>query len=121
MTTRREFIKEILLGSVAVAVSPRLVNAWPAENPWQTVMPTILERIKPPRFANRTFRLERFGARGDGRTDCTAAFRRAIDECSKAGGGKIVVSSGTYLTGAIHLKSNVNLEVSRGAVVKFSQ
>ena len=50
-----------------------------------------------------------------------AAFRRAIDQCAKAGGGKVVVPPGTYLTGAIHLKSNVNLEVSKGATIKFSQ
>lgn len=121
MTTRREFIKHALLSGVAVAVTPRLVAAWAAENPWQTVMPSILERIKPPRFPNRSFYLNRFGAKADGRTDCTDAFRRAIDECSKAGGGRVVVPSGTYLTGAIHLKSNVNLEISRGAIVKFSQ
>src|SRR5688572_32695526 len=61
-----------------------------------------------------SFYLNRFGAKGDGVTDCTAAFRSAIDECTKAGGGKVVVPAGTYLTGAIHLKNNVNLEVSEG-------
>ena len=39
----------------------------------------------------------------------------------QAGGGKVVVPAGMYLTGAIHLKSNVNLEVSEGATIKFSQ
>jgi polygalacturonase len=53
--------------------------------------------------------------------DCTAAFRAAIDQCSKSGGGKVIVPAGTFLTGAIHLKSNVNLEVSEGATIKFSQ
>src|SRR5688572_22756797 len=119
MTTRREFIRDLLLGGVAVAVAPRLIAA--AASPWETVMPSILERIKPPRFPNRTFHLNRFGAKGDGQTDCTAAFRRAIDQCAKAGGGKVVVPVGTYLTGAIHLKSNVDLEVSEGATIKFSQ
>src|SRR5688500_20176248 len=86
MTTRREFIKHILVGGVTIAVAPRLVTAWSADNPWQTVMPSILERIKPPRFPNRTFNLQRFGAKADGRTDCTRAFREAIDQCSRAGG-----------------------------------
>ena len=81
----------------------------------------ILARIKPPRFPNRTFNLNRFGAKPDGRTDCTIAFRNAINQCSKAGGGKVFVPPGTYLTGAIHLKSNVNLEISEGATIKFSQ
>jgi polygalacturonase len=121
MTTRREFIKQLVVGGIAVAVSPRLVSAWTAADPWQTVMPSILERIKPPNFPNRTFNLQRFGAKNDGVTDSTAAFKRAIDECTKAGGGKVLVPAGTYLTGAIHLKNNVNLEVAKGATIKFSQ
>ncbi len=122
MTTRREFIKELLAGGVVVAVAPRLL-AFPAaaESPWETVMPSILERIKPPRFPNRAFYVNKFGAKGDGRNDSTSAFRRAIERCTKAGGGKVIVSPGTYLTGAIHLKSNVNLEVQEGATIKFSQ
>jgi polygalacturonase len=119
MKTRREFIKELALGAAAVAVYPQLLEA--AENPWQTVMPSILKRITPPRFPNHTFHLERFGAKGDGQTDCTTAFRAAIEQCTKAGGGKVVVAPGTYLAGAIHLKNNVNLEVSEGATIKFSQ
>ena len=118
MTTRREFISNILLASAAVAVSPRLIIA--TDDPWQTLMPAILNRIKPPRFPKRAFYLTRFGAKGDGATDCTGAFRSAIEQCAKAGGGKVIVPPGTYLTGAIHLKSNVNLEVSEGATIKFS-
>jgi len=114
MTTRRQFIKELTLAASAIALAPRLVTA--AIDPWQTVFPSILARIKPPRFPNRTFHLN-----AKPNTDCTVAFRSAIDQCSKSGGGKVVVPAGTYLTGAIHLKSNVNLEVSEGATIKFSQ
>ena len=121
MTTRREFIKGVLAGGAAVAVSPRVFALSAVATPWETVMPSILERIKPPRFPKRSFYLNRFGAKGDGRTDCTAAFRRAIDQCARAGGGKVVVPEGAYLTGAIHLKSNVNLEIADGATIKFSQ
>ncbi|HEV2837290.1 MAG TPA: glycoside hydrolase family 88 protein [Pyrinomonadaceae bacterium] len=123
MRNRREFIRELVLCVGAITVAPRLLTAQPLPayvDPWQSVA-QILDRIKPPRFPKRTFYLDRFGARADGQTDCTAVFRRAIDECSKAGGGKVVVPAGTYLTGAIQLKNNVNLEVSRGAVIKFSQ
>jgi len=122
MSSRREFIRDLLVAGTAIAVSPRLF-AFPAAaaSPWETVMPSILARIKPPRFPNRTFDLNKFGAKGDGRTDCTLAFRRAINECTKAGGGKVVVPPGTYLTGAIHLKSTVNLEITKDATIKFSQ
>ncbi len=118
MTTRRDFIKDLLFSSAVLSISPRVLLA--QTDPWQTVFPSIINRIKPPRFPKRTLYLNRFGAKPDGRTDCTAAFRKAIDQCSKAGGGKVVVPAGTYLTGAIHLKSNVNLEVSEGATTKFS-
>ena len=121
MSSRREFIRDLLVGSAVIAVSPRLFAFPAAASPWETVMPSILARIKPPRFPKRTFDLNKFGAKGDGRTDCTLAFRRAINECTKAGGGKVVVPPGTYLTGAIHLKSNVNLEITKDATIKFSQ
>jgi len=117
MTTRRDFIKALLISSAGLAIAPRILAA---EDPWLTVFPSILARIKPPRFPKRTLYLNRFGAKPDGRTDCTAAFRNAINQCSKGGGGRVVVPAGTYLTGAIHLKSNVNLEVSEGAKIKFS-
>ena len=118
MTNRRDYIKDLLISSAVLSVSPRVLLA--QTDPWKTVFPSILQRIKPPRFPKHTLYLDRFGAKPDGRTDCTAAFRAAIDQCSKAGGGRVVVPAGTYLTGAIHLKSNVNVEVSEGATIKFS-
>ncbi|HSB26251.1 MAG TPA: glycoside hydrolase family 28 protein [Pyrinomonadaceae bacterium] len=127
MTTRREFIKDLIGGSVAIAITPALFDATilglaqVEENPWQTVMPGILARIKPPVFPKRDFVITKFGAKADGVTSSTAAFQRAIAACSKAGGGRVVVPEGTFLTGAIRLKSNVNLVVQRGATIKFSK
>jgi len=83
-------------------------------------LPDILARIVPPAFPDRSFVITKFGAKGDGVTDCTEAFRQAIEACNAAGGGKVVVPAGVYLTGAIHLKSNVDLEVAKGATVRFS-
>ncbi|MCL6439423.1 MAG: glycoside hydrolase family 28 protein [Rubrobacteraceae bacterium] len=81
----------------------------------------MLGRVGPPRFPNRDFVITDYGAVGDGKTDCTEAFRAAIADCSSAGGGRVIVPAGSFLTGAIHLKSNVNLHVTRDATVKFSQ
>ena len=64
MTTRREFIKELLIGGVVVAVAPRLIAFGAEANPWETTMPAILNRIRPPRFPNRTFYITRFGHAG---------------------------------------------------------
>lgn len=83
-------------------------------------LPQILREIRAPEFPNREFDITRFGARSGGKKDCTKAFRAAIEACSKAGGGRVVVPAGKYLTGPIHLKSNVCLEISKEATVHFS-
>jgi parallel beta-helix repeat protein len=57
---------------------------------------------------------------GDGVTDNTSAFNTAIASCSAGGGGHVNVGAGTYLTGAIELKSNVDLHFTAAATVKFS-
>ncbi len=82
-------------------------------------LPGILARIVPPQFPDRDFVITDFGAKGDGTTDCTEAFRKAIEKCSASGGGRVVVPEGVFLTGPIHLRSNVNLHFSDGATVKF--
>jgi polygalacturonase len=58
-----------------------------------------------------------FGAVGGSLADNTKAFTNAIEECCKNNGGRIVVGAGTYLTGPIHLKSNINLHLDEGAVI----
>jgi polygalacturonase len=83
---------------------------------WETAS-TILARIKAPEFPARDFAITDYGAKPD--TDSTDAIRRAIQACHAAGGGRVVVPPGVFLTGAVHLKSNVNLHVSEGATLKF--
>jgi polygalacturonase len=90
-----------------------------AAKAWAKV-PEILARIHPPTFPNQDFNITGYGAKGDGVTDCTEAFRRAIQECFNADGGRVVVPPGVFLTGAIHLKSNVNLYLAKGATIRFS-
>ncbi|WP_374989054.1 glycoside hydrolase family 28 protein [Priestia megaterium] len=81
----------------------------------------VKEQIQPPSFPNRTFNVKRYGAAGNGKSDSTAAFKKAIEAANKAGGGRVVVPPGTYVTGAIYLKSNVNLHIMKKATIKFSQ
>jgi polygalacturonase len=87
--------------------------------PWDQV-PDILARISPPSFPGRTFPITRYGAVPDGRTDCTAAFRTAIADCHEAGGGRVLVPEGVFLTGAFHLRSDVELHVVRDGTIRFS-
>lgn len=63
------------------------------------------------------FKVQDYGAKADGKTLDTAAIQRAIDAATKAGGGTVVFKSGTYLTGAIFLKSHVCLRVDRGVTL----
>lgn len=91
-----------------------------AADPWQEAE-AILARIVPPMFPDKDFLITDYGAVGDSITDCTDAFAKAIAACHKAGGGRVVVPAGDFSTGAIHLKSNVNLHVSKGARILFSQ
>lgn len=61
-----------------------------------------------------------FGAVGDGKTSCSDAFKKAIAEAEKNGGGQIYVPAGKFLTGAIFLKSNMNLHIEAGGTLLFS-
>jgi polygalacturonase len=71
-------------------------------------------------FPSRTVDIRDHGAVGDGRLDCTIPIADAIIACAKAGGGRVLIPAGEWFTGPIHLKSNVNLHLERGARVRFS-
>ena len=52
------------------------------------------------------FYVQDFGAIGDGKTLNTCAIQNTIDACYKSGGGRVIVSNGTFMTGTIVLRSN---------------
>lgn len=58
-----------------------------------------------------------FGAKADGKTNCTAAINSAIEAAAKNGGGTINFPAGEYLSFTIHLKSNICLFLDQGAVL----
>src|SRR5262249_11314452 len=96
-----------LLVEPALALTGTVAQA----SPWDHV-PVILARIVPPTFPSATFDVTSYGAKGDGKTDDSAAFTKAIAACNKAGGGHVVVPAGkSFRTGAITLLSNVDLHV----------
>ena len=61
-----------------------------------------------------------FGAISDAVTVNTTAIQNAIDKCSQSGGGRVIIPSGTFISGTIRLKSNVELYLERGSVLKAS-
>src|SRR5436309_1861431 len=101
------------------ALVPSLWAPARAADPWARA-DAIVAGIKVPTFPARDFPITRYGAAGDGRTDCTAAIAKAIAACHQAGGGRVVVPAGAFLTGAVRLPSNVNLYVAQGATLRFS-
>jgi len=88
-------------------------------DPWKR-MELIIKGIPQTQFLAKTYSIQNYGAVADGKTLNTEAFRKAIKACTENGGGKVVVPSGKYLTGAIHLENNVNLHLEDNAEILFS-
>ena len=61
-----------------------------------------------------------FGAKGDGMTPDTEAIQAAIDHAAGKGGGVVRVPAGTYLCGSIWLRSNIELRLESGSIIKGS-
>ena len=92
----------------------------------------IEQSIRIPQFAQKDYVITKYGAKATGndlRSDKTTALaaknqkaiQKAIDKCSKKGGGRVIVPAGQrFLTAAIHLKSGVNLVIEEGAVLEFA-
>jgi len=111
-----KFFTTILVSFIFIVCSG--LNNQP-DGGWDSV-PQILEKIKAPVFKNQEFNILEFGAIGDGKTLNTEAFKSAILKCNKSGGGRVIVPEGSFLTGAIHLKSNVNLHILKNGQILFS-
>ena len=82
----------------------------------------IEQSIRMPKFAEKSYPITKFGAKT---TNAAAqnqkAIQKAIDACSKKGGGKVIIPAGEkFLTGAITLKDGVNLVVEEGAILEFA-
>ena len=81
----------------------------------------IEQSIRVPQFAEKPFPITKFGAKTTNpAAQNQKAIQKAIDTCSKKGGGKVIIPAGEkFLTGAITLKDGVNLVVEEGATLEF--
>ena len=77
--------------------------------------------VYEPHFKRDTTSILQFGAIGDGLTLNTVAINNTIEAVSKKGGGAVCIPAGSWLTGPITLKSNINLYLSKGALVIFTK
>ena len=94
-----------------------LANGWDEQTYRQ-----IEQSIQRPQIADEVFLITKFGAKPDATAaQNQKAIQKAIDRCSRKGGGRVVVPAGChFLTGAIELKSGVNLVVQEGATLEFA-
>src|SRR5262245_56202476 len=115
--SRRTAMRAVAISALAPALTAFALPE--SADPWARA-DHIAARVRGPRFPRRRFDIRHYGAVGDGVTDCTAAIRTAIKACHRAGGGHVDVPEGRYLTGAVHLLSDVDLHVAAGATLLFS-
>lgn len=84
----------------------------PVQAPFATVP------FNKPHFPALTVNITEHGAKKN--QLATKAIQTSIDRVSHQGGGTVIIPAGTWLTGRISLKSNVNLHIADGAEVHFS-
>jgi polygalacturonase len=113
----RGVVIALLLVVAFVSATPVVAQYYAA--PWDSA-DAIIARVKVPVFKRHTVDITRFGAKGDGVTDCNKAFAAAIAACARKGGGRVLVPKGVFLTGAIMLRSGIELHVTEGATVRFN-
>ncbi|TCO62616.1 glycoside hydrolase family 28 protein [Actinocrispum wychmicini] len=129
---RRQLLRTGAMVAATAVVSPSLVRTANAATgvrltkdiptlPWAAAN-DIVAATRLPVFPDVNFLATdpKYGAKGDNKTDNTGAFGKAIAAANAAGGGHVIVPAGQYVTGAIHLMSNVDLHLESGAVLRFS-
>ncbi|MDB5455267.1 MAG: glycoside hydrolase family 28 protein [Caulobacter sp.] len=106
------------MGAAAASLAAPAL-AYGATDAWAGAA-AIERRARPPVFPSRVFNIVAAGAVADDVDQTTAAFARAIQQCAEAGGGRVLVPPGRWLTGAIRLRTGVELHLAQGATLVFS-
>ena len=94
-----------------------------AQNPYRKYtenLPFEMPEVKAPVIPDNKVCLKDFGADPTGISLCTDAFAKAVDALTAKGGGHLIVPAGVWLTGPIVLKSNIDLHLEIGAVIRFA-
>ncbi|MEJ5963105.1 glycoside hydrolase family 28 protein [Pedobacter immunditicola] len=80
----------------------------------------VLLALSMVAVAQPYYNVLKYGAKNDSSKLATTAIKNAIDAASKKGGGTVYFPAGKYLTGPIHLKSNITIFIDAGAELHFS-
>lgn len=100
----------------AASASP----SWGGDPIAPIVAPFPMPQLSRPQFSARVVDIRDHGAVAGGVTKNTAAIAAAIKACADAGGGRVLVPTGQWLTGPIHLRSKIELHLAEGAELVFS-
>jgi len=79
-----------------------------------------LPKIYTPHFKKDTFNILDYGAIADGLTLNSAAINKTIEACAAKGGGTVLIPAGSFVTGPIIMKSNINLHLNKGALIIYT-
>ncbi len=82
--------------------------------------PFTMPLLNRPQFPKNICNIKDYGAIGDGIFVNTRPIKEAIADCFQKGGGKIIFPKGKWLTGPIHLKSNINLYLDKNSEITFT-
>lgn len=114
-------LKDLFAGLLLVIFFP--ISSW-AEGvklqPVEVEAPFPMDSVFLCIFPQRDFLITKYGAKAGGKKLNTKAIAKAITACHLVGGGRVVIPKGEWLTGPIHLKSNINLYMEEGAVLRFT-
>lgn len=116
--TSRQGLLRAFTVAVTVAALTQIAGASESSDPKP---PFPMAVPAAPLFPAKTFDIREHGAVAGGETLNTNAIAAAITACSKAGGGRVLVPAGVWLTGPVHLRSKVELHVAEGAELRFSR
>ena len=106
-------MKEFLLRALCVLCEKPVLSATLA-----CLLIALMGQAPAPQKPKLTLNVRDLGATADGKTKDTAALQQAIDRCSVLGGGEVFIPAGTYLTGALALKSNVTLRLDKDSILQ---
>lgn len=89
----------------------------------QSTAPPWVKNVGAKTFPSspKLFFVNDYGAVSDTITINTKAIQKAIDDCAARGGGIVAFKPGTYVTGSIFVKNNVNLQIDKGVLILGSQ
>lgn len=115
----KQSILFIFLVQLSVLSFAQAKSTFYKQSDWKQ-MDAILKKVESPKIPDKQFLITDFGAKANSTDDSRPAIMSAINAAVKAGGGRVVIPAGKWISnGPIHLQSFIDLHVSEGATLLF--